>query len=89
MVNPDPPWPPWSMGEVLRTSQLSNKLVEDLLSLLRLTKEDGFPLSTEKFTVWVLHAFQGYLASRLDPIPRLDMLSLLSIDQYGTVYLLH
>ena len=55
MVDPDPPQPPWLVGEVIGTGHLPDKILEALSGRVRTVREEGGPLSTEKRTGQGLH----------------------------------
>ena len=89
MVDPDPPRPPQLVEEVLETGHIPDELVEALLGRFRTVREDGGPLLIEKRTGQGLHSLLGHLASGIDPVPGFVGLTLLGIDWYRKVHLLH
>ena len=89
MVDLNPPPPPWSVGEVLRTGRLPNDLVAELSDRSQVTKEDGGPLFAEKRYGRVVHSFMARMASEVDPVPGFERVVLLQVDPDGTVHILH
>ena len=51
--------------------------------------EEGGALSTEKRSRRGLHSFLEHIELGVDPVPGMERIFLLGVDQYGTVYLLH
>ena len=88
MVNPNPPWLPLSVVEVLGAVCLPDLLVETLSGRFQTVKEDDGPMSTEWRTIRGLHPFLSHFAPRVDPVPRFAGLTLLGIDRDGTVHIL-
>ena len=86
---PVPPQPHWSVGEVLGTSPLLNKLVEALLASLWVTRKDGWGLLLELRYGQGLHAFLWHLASYVDPVTGMERLDLLGFDQDEILDLLY
>ena len=89
MVDPNPPRPPWSVGEMLRTGRFPNNLFEAVSARFRDTKEDVGLLLTEKRSGRGVHYFLAHLASRMDPVPGFDQVALLQVNPDGTVHLLN
>ena len=46
-------------------------------------------MSTEKRSRRGLHSFLEHIELGVDPVPGMERIFLLGVDQYGTVYLLH
>ena len=89
MVIPYPPRPHRLVGEVLNTNQITNALIKILMSRLQTVREDVGALSNDKRAGWSLHSFLSHLVLGVNPAPGLDQLSLLGVNQEGTVHLLH
>ena len=79
MGNLDPPQPLRSVKEVRGTSGLPDEIVGYLSARLRVTREGGRPLSSERRAGRGVHAFLGHLASGADPVPGLECLTLLGV----------
>ena len=77
MVDPDPPRPPRSVGEVLGTGRLPRNLVKATSAWFRVTREDGRPLSVEKQSGRGVHSFLAHLASGVDLVPGFEWVALL------------
>ena len=89
MVNPDPPWPPWSMEKVIRTGRIPNKIIKALSAWFQVTKEYGIPISTEWCTGRGFHTLLGHLAYRFDPFPRFSWINILGVNWDGIIPLMH
>ena len=89
MVEPDPPRPPRSVGEVLGSGRFPDDLVNALSARFRVVREDSGSLTTEKRSDRGVHAFLVHLASRVDPVPGFEQVALLQVDPDGMVHLLH
>ena len=85
----DPPRPPWLMVKVLVTVQIPDELVGALLDQFLVTEEEGGVLLSELRSGRGLHAFSWHLSSGVDPAPGLERLTLLGVDRYGMVHILH
>ena len=89
MVDPEPPRPPWSWGEVLGIVRLPNDLIRALLARFRVTREDGGPLSTDKWSVHGIHYLLGNPAYSVELVPAFEQVVLIQVNYEGMVYLLH
>ena len=89
MVGVGPPHLPRLVEKVLGARPLPMELISVLLDRFCVSGEDEGALSTEKCSCRPLHAFQGHLTSRPDPVPGFGRLALLRVDQDGMVHFLH
>ena len=79
MVTQDLPRPPWSVGGLLETYQLPNKIAKALPDWFQVTKNYGISLSLEECFGWGLYTFLRQLASKINPVPRFARLKFLDI----------
>ena len=81
-VVPDPPQPHWLPGEALVNGWLPDVMTEIPASCFLMAHEDwGGGLPTEKRSGRGLHSFLAHLASGVDPVPGLERICLLGVDQ--------
>ena len=88
-VDQDTSRTPSLVGEVPKTDQLPDEFVEALLTWFRFTKEYRSSLSQDGHSGRGLRAFLGHLTASVYPVPIFSNLALLSVNQDGTVHLLH
>ena len=81
MVNQDPRWPLRSVGELLGTGRLPNKLAKALSPWLWIIKKYRGDLSMKVRSGQGIHTFLGHLAYGVDPFP--GFLGLLSWPSTG------
>ena len=89
MVDPEPPQTPRLVGEVIRTVQHPDDLVEALFRQFRVTRDDGRSLLTEKRYGCGVHSFLTHFASRVEPVLGFNQVALLQVHPNVTVHLLH
>ena len=89
MGNPFPPHMHQLVGGILWTSRLPDNFVGALLARFRVTYKEGRSLSLDLCSGWGLYAYLGILAAGVDSAPGMDSLSLIVVDQYGEVNVLH
>ena len=89
MVNPDLPWPPRLVGEVLGTVRLPTIL---LSQFWRGSGSQGRMVHrclTEKRYGHGVHSFLDHLASGVEPVLGFELVALLQVDPDVRVHLLH
>ena len=96
---PRPTWTPWApLTPLGRLGKWGGCLgladsPEILLDVFRVGSESpgkrGGGLSSERRAGRGIHAFLGHLAYRADLVPGMEFLTLLGVNQDGTVHLLH
>ena len=77
------------VGRILWTSRLPDNFVGALLAWFRVTYKEGRSLSLDLRSGWGLYAYLGILAAGVDSAPGMESLSLLMVDQYREVHVLH
>ena len=68
---------------------MPDNFVAALSAWFRVMKADGGPLSADKRSRQGFHSFLAHLASRVDPVPRLEGVVLLQVDPDETVHVLN
>ena len=76
-------------GEVIGTVNLPDERTKTPSGRFLTVWEEDEPLLMEKSTGRGLHYFLGHLASRVDPVPRFESLTLIGTNQGETVRLLY
>ena len=89
MVDPDLPPPPQLVGGVIGTVRLHDDLVKKFSAWFRVTKEDGWTMSSEKRSGREFHSLLSHMASGMDPVPGFKRVALLQVEPDGTVHILH
>ena len=80
---------PRSVAEVLRTGSIPAELAAILAEHSRTVRKDGSTLTPEERTGRVLHAFLSHLALGGVPVPGLEKVTLVGVDEDGRVHLMH
>ena len=86
---PVPPSAALVSGRVLGTGRVFKELVSSLSAWFRVTREVRGLILLELQSVQGFHAFLRLLASKVDPILGVKLLSLLGVDPDRMVHLLH
>ena len=88
-VNPGLPQLPRSVAEVLGTGSIPAELAAILVEHSWTVRKDGRARTLEERTGRVLHAFLSHLALGEVPIPGLEKVTLVGVDEGGRVHLMH
>ena len=80
---------PRSVAEVLGTKSIPAELAAILAEHSWTVRKDGSARTPEERTGRVLHAFLSHLALGEVPVPGLDKVTLVGVDEDGRVHLMH
>ena len=80
---------PRSVAEVLETGLIPAELAAILAEHSRTVRKDGSARTPEKRTGRVLHVFLLHLALGELPVPGLEKVTLVGVDEDGRVHLMH
>ena len=89
MVDPGLPRSQRSVTEVLGTESIPAKLAEILVDYSQTVRKDGRACTPEERTGRGLHAFLPHLALGEVPVPGLERVTLVGIDEDRRVHLMH
>ena len=77
------------MAEALESGTIPAELAAILAAHFQTVCEDGAALSLEKRSGWGIHSFLEQLVPGVDPVPSLERVTLVRVDSYGMVHLMH
>ena len=89
MVDPGPPRPPQLMAKSLATVEIPPGIAAILMAHPQTIREDGAALSSEKCSGQGIHSFLEQLVSRVEPVPGLERVTMVGVNPYGRVHLMH
>ena len=89
MFDPPPLRPPQSVAEALGTGEIPDKLSAILTTHSQTVREDGTDLMPKKRLGRRIHSFLAQLASGVDPLPGLERVTVVGVNPYGRVHLMH
>ena len=83
------PRSPWSVAEVLRTGTIPAELAAILAAHSLTVRKDGSARTLEECTGRGLHSFLSHIALGEVPVPGLERVTLVGVDNDGRLHLMH
>ena len=77
------------MVEALGAGVIPAEFAEVLVAHFRTVCKDRAALLAEKLSGRGIHSFMAQLGSEEDPVPGLEQVTLVGVDPYGMVHLMH